>query len=107
MDDAQQNEIDYLMRCGTGSEWCSLVRIDNQRGLHARAAAKFVRVADEFSSEITVIKGDLRVSGHSIMGLMMLAATCGTQLKLCATGTDGEAAVEALAELVKRKFNED
>lgn len=88
-------------------EFCTLVVIANQRGLHARAAAKFVRIADQFTAEITVAKGETSVSGRSIMGLMMLAAAKGTQLKLCATGDDAVAALDALTELVARKFDEE
>ena len=88
-------------------ELCDLVVIENRRGLHARAAAKFVRVAEAFKAEVVVVRDDLRVSGRSIMGLMMLAATCGTQLKLIATGEDAEMAIEQLRQLVKRRFDED
>ena len=89
------------------NELCNMVLIENQRGLHARAAAKFVRAAQSFMAEINVVKDDIRVSGRSIMGLMMLAATQGTSLKLCASGEDAEDAIAALSELVKRKFDED
>ena len=91
----------------TSGELCNMAIIDNQRGLHARAAAKFVRLAEDFTSEIMVVKDDMRVSARSIMGLMMLAATCGTQIKICASGEDAIAAVTALTELVKRKFDEE
>ncbi len=90
-----------------GGELCDMVTIANQRGLHARAAAKFVRVADSFRAEITVSHAEMRVSGRSIMGLMMLAATCGTCLKLCASGDDAPEAVAALVDLVKNKFGEE
>ncbi len=92
---------------GDCGELCDLVVIENRRGLHARAAAKFVRVAEAFKADIAVMRDDLRVSGRSIMGLMMLAATCGTQLKLVATGEDAHAAIEQLTLLVKRRFDED
>lgn len=81
--------------------------IENQRGLHARAAARFVKLADTFSAEITVAKDEMKVSARSIMGLMMLAATCGTIIKICGSGTDAGAAVTALSDLVKRKFDEE
>ncbi len=81
--------------------------IANQRGLHARAAAKFVKLAEDFSAEIVVVKDDMRVSARSIMGLMMLAATCGSQIKICAVGADAVEAVTALTELIKRKFDEE
>lgn len=88
-------------------EVCQTVTICNQRGLHARAAAKFVKLADRFDCEIEVRRGETQVSGVSIMGLMMLAAGPGTTVELCAYGTDAEAAVAALADLIARKFDED
>lgn len=83
-----------------------MVTICNQRGLHARAAAKFVKIAMPFKAEIEVVKGEVRVSGRSIMGLMMLAAGRGTVLQICAHGADAVAAVNDLAALVKRGFDE-
>lgn len=80
--------------------------ICNRRGLHARAAAKFVKLAFEFDAEVTVAKGDSAVSGRSIMGLMMLAAGPGTEIDLAATGPDAERAVEALAALITCGFDE-
>ena len=77
-------------------ELVRVVTIVNQRGLHARAAAKFVKLADQFAAEITVIKGDTAVSGRSIMGLMMLAAAPGTEIELRARGADAAAAIAAL-----------
>lgn len=89
------------------NELCDIVVLENARGLHARAAAKFVRVTEKFEADVVVTYHDMRVSGRSIMGLMMLAATRGTQLKLCACGADAPLALNALTELVKRKFDED
>lgn len=89
------------------TELCSIATICNQRGLHARAAAKFVKLAENFSAEIVIVKDDMRVSARSIMGLMMLAATRGTPVKICAVGTDAAGAVRALVELVERKFDEE
>ncbi|WP_421708130.1 HPr family phosphocarrier protein [Algihabitans sp.] len=83
------------------------VTIANQRGLHARAAAKFVKLASSFDAEVLVTKGSNSVSGSSIMGLMMLAAAPGCRIQVAASGPDAEAAVKALAELVERKFDED
>jgi phosphocarrier protein HPr len=80
--------------------------ICNRRGLHARAAAKFVKLAFEFNAEVTVAKGDSAVSGRSIMGLMMLAAGPGTEIDLSATGPDAERAVDALAALISGGFDE-
>lgn len=83
-----------------------VVEIVNQKGLHARAAAKFVKLAGAFQAEITVVKGDMEVSGLSIMGLMMLAAGPGSLLELRITGSDAAEAMAALADLVARKFDE-
>jgi phosphocarrier protein HPr len=80
--------------------------ICNRRGLHARAAAKFVKLAFEFNAEITVAKGESAVSGRSIMGLMMLAAGPGTEIELAARGPDSERAVDALTALVTCGFDE-
>ncbi|MBV8889896.1 MAG: HPr family phosphocarrier protein [Alphaproteobacteria bacterium] len=84
-----------------------LVRICNQRGLHARAAARFVKTAAQFEAEIWVRKNGTSVSGRSIMGLMMLAAASGTVIELAAAGPQAEAAVVALANLIECKFDED
>lgn len=81
--------------------------IQNQKGLHARAAAKFVKLAETFDAQITVIKNDTRVSGCSIMGLMMLAAGPGSHIDVEASGFGAAQAVEALARLVDEKFDED
>ncbi|MDE1900431.1 MAG: HPr family phosphocarrier protein [Alphaproteobacteria bacterium] len=88
-------------------ELCVLAVIANKRGLHARAAARVVKLAESFSSDITVSKDDMSVSARSIMGLMMLAATQGSSIRICAVGDDAAVAVEDLAELVKRKFDEE
>jgi phosphocarrier protein len=81
--------------------------ITNKRGLHARAAAKFVQCAGSFDAEVIVIKDGQSVSGRSIMGLMMLAAAPGSSIEVTADGADAEAAVAALAVLVDGKFDED
>jgi phosphocarrier protein HPr len=81
--------------------------ICNQKGLHARAAARFVKTAAQFDAEIWVRKNGTTVSGRSIMGLMMLAAASGTQIEITATGRDAAAAVETLARLIECKFDED
>jgi phosphocarrier protein len=84
------------------------VKIQNLKGLHARATATFVKLAETFQSEIMVSKtGGTPMSGKSIMGLLMLAAPLGETLKITATGPDAEKAVQALADLVKHKFGED
>ena len=84
-----------------------IVKICNQKGLHARAAARFVKTAGQFDAEVTVRKNGTAVSGRSIMGLMMLAAGSGTVVEIAATGRDAAAAVEALARLIECKFDED
>jgi phosphocarrier protein len=83
------------------------VVISNRKGLHARAAAKFVKVAGGFDADITVVKRDQSVPGSSIMGLMMLAAAPGCALELHAEGVEAQAALDALADLVERKFDEE
>ena len=82
------------------------VRIRNERGLHARAAAKLVQTLAAFDAEVTVEKDGMAVSGRSIMGLMMLAAAPGSTLVLTATGPDATAALAALATLVDSGFGE-
>ena len=81
--------------------------IINRRGLHARAAAKFVNCAERFQAEIIVRRNGVEVPGRSIMGLMMLAAAPGTEIEICANGLDAAEAVEALAALTAGKFDED
>jgi len=81
-------------------------RIVNNRGLHARAAVKFVKLAQSFDADITVSKDGVTVSGTSILGLMMLAAGIDSEVVLEARGTEAEAALEALTTLVTRGFDE-
>jgi phosphocarrier protein len=83
------------------------VGICNQRGLHARASAKFVKLASSFEAEVTVTRDGVTVDARSIMGLLMLGAGNGCDIEIRAEGSDAEPAVEALAELVERKFDED
>lgn len=90
-----------------GGELCNIAVIGNQRGLHARAAARFAKLAEGFEAELCVAKDDMQVSARSIMGLMMLAATRGTQIKISGTGPEAAVAIEALTEFVKRKFDEE
>ena len=82
------------------------VLIRNEKGLHARASAKFVKCAETFQSEIVVTKDGHDVGGTSIMGLLMLAASCGTTIKIAASGPDAEQAIAALAELIESGFGE-
>ena len=81
--------------------------IANKLGIHARPAALFVKTASRFACDIHVEKDGERVNGKSIMGLMMPAAGPGSKLTLEATGHDATAAVAAIEELIKQKFNED
>lgn len=81
--------------------------ICNQRGLHARASAKFVKTASEFESEIHVSKDGTTVDARSIMGLLMLGAGIGSSIEVSATGPDAEAAMAALTDLVARRFDEE
>ena len=83
------------------------VEITNERGLHARASAKFVKLAATFDAEVTVSKECATVDARSIMGLMMLAAGPGTQIVIRAEGAEADEAVAALAELVANRFEED
>jgi phosphocarrier protein len=84
-----------------------LVTICNKRGLHARAAARFVKLAWQFDAEIMVAKNGAAVSGRSIMGLMMLAAGPGTAIELRASGAEAERAIAALADLISGGFDEN
>jgi phosphocarrier protein len=81
--------------------------IRNSRGLHARASAKFVKLADSFDCEITVTRDGQTVPGTSIMGLMMLAAHPGSTILVEAKGMDAEAALAALTKLVAERFGEE
>ena len=84
------------------------VKLQNLKGLHARATATFVKTAEQFQSDITVEKeGELAVSGKSIMGLLMLAVPLGEEIKISATGPDADAALEALCTLVNNRFGEE
>ena len=83
------------------------LNICNTRGLHARASAKFVKLASSFESEIRVTRDGVTVDARSIMGLLMLGAGIGCSVDVAAEGPDAEEAIEALGDLVARKFDED
>ena len=83
------------------------VEILNERGLHARASAKFVKLASEFDAEVTVSRDEQSVDARSIMGLMMLAAGPGSSIDIIAEGPDAKAAVDALSELIASRFDEE
>jgi phosphocarrier protein HPr len=82
------------------------VRIVNSLGLHARPAAQLVRLASSFASEVELVKDGVPVNSKSIMGVMMLAAECGSTLVVRAVGEDAEAAAAAMAELFASGFGE-
>jgi phosphocarrier protein len=82
------------------------VRIANRLGLHARAAARFVHLANRFKSRITVSKDGSRVDGKSILGLLTLAAAKGSQLHLAVEGEDEDEALAELTSLVRDRFGE-
>jgi phosphocarrier protein HPr len=81
--------------------------IVNQRGLHARASAKFVKCVEGFDANVTVSREGQTVPGTSIMGLMMLAASIGTSISVEASGPQAEEAMQALQNLVAAKFDEE
>ena len=83
------------------------IPIINRRGLHARAAAKFVNCAERFEADIFVTRQGVEVPGRSIRGLMMLAAAPGTEIEVRAVGVDAAEAVAALEALTAGKFDED
>nr|WP_315052693.1 HPr family phosphocarrier protein [uncultured Brevundimonas sp.] len=79
----------------------------NARGLHARASAKFVKLASGFDSEIQVTRDGVTVDARSIMGLLMLGAGKGSEVGVVAEGPDAQQAIDALIDLVARRFDED
>ena len=81
--------------------------VANKLGIHARPAALFVKIANQFSADVYVEKDGERINGKSIMGLMMLAAGPGSVLKVEASGRDAEAVLAQLGDLVARKFDEE
>ncbi len=99
MDEAKCSQEGEVYRC--------TAVISNRRGLHARAAAKFVKLARGFEAEITVIKRGQTVSGRSILGLMMLAAGPGTELEITAVGREAKEAIQVLSNIITAKFEED
>jgi phosphocarrier protein len=83
------------------------LKIINERGLHARAAANFVKAIDGLNAEVEVERLGQTVEGNSIMGLMMLAAAKGTSIKVSATGPEADLAIKNLTNLVNNKFGEE
>ncbi len=96
---AQSSREGEVQRCTTV--------IANRRGLHARAAAKFVKLAAGFDADITVTKRGTSVSGRSILGLMMLGAGPGTELEITAVGREAEEAIAVLRNIIEARFEED
>ncbi len=84
-----------------------VMKIINQKGLHARASAKFVQTVEKFEADVRVSRGGEVVGGTSIMGLMMLAASPGTSITVEANGKDAATVVEALEALLANRFGED
>lgn len=83
------------------------IHIINRLGLHARAAASFVKLASSFDSDIFLVYGEQSVNGKSIMGIMMLAASQGSEMLIEVDGTDETEAASALVELINNRFGED
>ena len=84
-----------------------IVTIVNKNGLHARPAAEIVKLAAKYQAEVTIVRDDLEVNGKSIMGMMMLAAECGSEIIIRADGDDAGDAVNRLIGLVEQKFGEE
>jgi len=92
---------------GESGRQTAIAKIVNKKGLHARASAKIVEAAARFQSQITVSKDGQCVDARSIMGLMMLAASLGSEIKIEAEGPDADEALRAILALVEAKFGED
>lgn len=90
-----------------GTETARRVRIVNKKGLHARASAKFVKCAGQFDADVEVSREGTTVNGTSIMGLMMLAASIGSEIEIKAKGPDASQALDSLEALINAKFDED
>ena len=89
------------------NESYKVMKITNKRGLHARASAKFVQCVEKFDAEIRVSKDGHIVGGSSIMGLMMLTASLGSDIYISANGPQAEEALQAISKLINEKFGED
>ncbi len=81
--------------------------IKNKLGMHARAASLFVQTANQFDSDITIAKGTQEVNAKSIMGILILAAACGSEVVIKANGTDSTQALDAIEDLIERRFDEE
>lgn len=96
-----------LTKTQKNSELPRRLNIINKKGLHARASAKFVKIAESFDAEVLVTKNGASVCGTSIMGLMMLAASDGCCIDVSASGNEASQVLNALQTLVENKFDED
>ncbi len=90
-----------------GERRTASARIMNKRGLHARASAKIVEAAARFTSQIMITHDSQAVNARSIMGLMMLAASLGSEIEVCAEGLDSAEALTAIVALIEAKFGEE
>ncbi len=81
--------------------------LKNKLGLHARAAAKLVQVAEQYKSDIKIVKDNVEADGKSILGVLLLAAPVGTELTFKVDGEDEEKAIEAIEKLIEEKFGEE
>ena len=82
------------------------VQVVNEAGIHARPAAEIVKTAARFKSDVTIVKDGLDVNAKSIMGVMMLAAECGSTVVLKGDGEDAQAAIDAIAQVIENGFGE-
>ncbi len=104
--------VEYEKRCGGGVDAASGsiekdFKITNRLGLHARAASRFVQISNKFDSEIFIAKDGQEVNGKSIMGILILAAGCGSVVTLRAEGSDAKSALDSLGGLIERGFDEE
>jgi phosphocarrier protein len=107
MSDPAQPSDTSADQAATGTPLVREVEIVNKKGLHARASAKFVQIAEKFDADIKVTRGHETVGGTSIMGLMMLAAAPGTRIMISVSGNEADEAMTALCELVSSGFGEE
>lgn len=91
----------------TGDFVSRTMTIQNRLGLHARAASQFVQMANKFQSDIFVCKGSQEINGKSIMGILILAAGCGTDIEVKARGGDAHEALDSIEELINGGFGEE
>lgn len=101
------SEIEEKEKIISGDGCSGEFEIKNKLGLHARAAVLFVQMASNYESDITIAKDDIEVNGKSIMGILMLGATMGSNVRVMARGSDAERAVSELGRLISSKFGEE